>query len=138
MIRISLRTDRNINHRRISANRARPCDRQNIALSGLVRRTHHHCREWIYHIPGFPYLFSHFFAPSTAAVPKPVSVQAVSFWTPHPLARSSPDFLSDQTQRSSFLLLRFRRIKSSEDSATILVSIKKIISSPCVFLACSR
>ena len=28
--------------------------------------------------------------------------------------------------------------KSSEDSATILVSIKKIISSPCVFLACSR
>ena len=71
---------------------------------------HHHCRSGYTIFPAFHTCFP-IFAPSTAAVPKPVSVQAVSFWTPHPLARSSPDFLSDQTQRSSFLLLRFRRIK---------------------------
>ena len=98
IVRISFRSYRYIQHRRIRTYCSCPRNCYDIRSAGFICSTYHHSRKRIQHIPRFPDLLCHVFSPAsfTAVIHLPKSVSAVSFWIPHPLRSSSPCFLSGQ------------------------------------------
>ena len=143
MIRIPLRADRNIYHCRIRTDRSGPCDCQYIAVSFPVCSTDHHCRKRVQHIPRFPHLFGHLIF---------LLCLSADYCCKAPTRVGTSCFFLDTTPRSIissvssgrsyafniFSLASGPTHRSSDDSAKIFVSIKKIIFKPLSARAFSR